>query len=623
MGADSKVVAWSIGLFPVQEWIAEAQRSRDLKIGSAVLSWMMAKALDGLHQAQILLPALSAEQVAEAARTQPSGLMKFTAPIPNRASGWFPRGSLDDAESNLKTLQPILDQAWSELVEASRATAIPAELGDYLTPRGNPIRLVWCLQEASVANSATPSLAEKRQILEGIDALYGAVKRTRPVLPQVGKPVGKCNQCGRREAIGPDAWTPWLDFHERLARQGEIEDGIRVEGGERLCATCLAKRLAGYLGAAPFPSTSRIAASFWLRQVDVVPALKAPAATWRAAATKLDDRGRDPYPFLFERTLRREASRASQGASPHSPEAVETAGAAAAALREAIANNSSLGVQPSNYLAVLFFDGDDMGRTVHENPEEVPRELLRFADSLPNVLKGLDATPFYIGGDEGLLLCPIQTCLEAAEAIRNLFRSTLSAHSGPADRTPTVSVGIAIFDRERPLGAAIRAARAALERAKRVDGKNALAVTVATASGSSWTTVDRWGEAWQRGFEAARLLRTRILSASWPFDIAALIESVPSALWESKVGREAIRAEIQRITRRRVSSRPRPGGDPPEGSAEIGSRDAWEAMFGDLWFSKAPDEQERNNTRELLHLVAFLDRETGQDRRAVAETETS
>jgi hypothetical protein len=49
---------FSLGLVPVQEWIAEARRSRDLKAGSAFLAYVMWCLLARLEKegATILLP---------------------------------------------------------------------------------------------------------------------------------------------------------------------------------------------------------------------------------------------------------------------------------------------------------------------------------------------------------------------------------------------------------------------------------------------------------------------------------------------------------------------------------------------------------------------------------------
>ena len=110
--------------------------------------------------------------------------------------------------------------------------------------------------------------------------------------------------------------------------------------------------------------------------------------------------------------------------------------------------------------------------------------------------------PFYLGGDEGLILAPVAFVLDLARSIKEVWDRT----AGATEVKATLSMGIALFDRERPLGAAIEIARRSLEaHAKRMEGKNGLAVSVQTASGSEWTAVAHWGESWERIAEAVKL----------------------------------------------------------------------------------------------------------------------
>ena len=49
---------WSLSLIPVQQWISEARRSRDLLVGSGLLAWTAARVLRRLKAAgaEIVLP---------------------------------------------------------------------------------------------------------------------------------------------------------------------------------------------------------------------------------------------------------------------------------------------------------------------------------------------------------------------------------------------------------------------------------------------------------------------------------------------------------------------------------------------------------------------------------------
>ena len=64
---------FSLGLIPVQEWIAQARRSRDLKAGSAILCRLTAGALEalGTEGIEILVQGRRRQQTHAGDRTQP------------------------------------------------------------------------------------------------------------------------------------------------------------------------------------------------------------------------------------------------------------------------------------------------------------------------------------------------------------------------------------------------------------------------------------------------------------------------------------------------------------------------------------------------------------------------
>lgn len=154
-----------------------------------------------------------------------------------------------------------------------------------------------------------------------------------------------------------------------------------------------------------------------------------------------------------------------------------------------------------------------------------------------------------------------------------------------------------MFDRERPLGAAIEAARAALEKAKALDGKNGLGISVQTASGSEWTAVDHWGEGWSRMRDALRLRCTDRLSSGWVHDVEEFLRSLPDSALQSATSLDAIRAELKRLTRRRTTSQ--------EEADHV-----WDdELRGATWLLNAADQTVSQSVSNQLHVIAFLARE--------------
>ncbi len=467
---------WSLGLAPAQSWIAEARRSRDLLAGSRILAWLMGRLLVHLKAqgATVRLPQVADEDLRSLAGSLAQALDADSGGVSNHASGWVEL-PLADAEVVFRELRSQLDSWWkelrSEVVRKEGKSDLWNTAGSQIGEPSCPLQLVWALQETDT---------EDRQGLEAVDAVYAAVKRSRPLPAHAGAPVRKCGQCGKREAMGGVEPVSWRQFQERLSNLEEVKQGLRLDAHEYLCPVCGLRRFAGYLEKEAFPSTSEIAASEWLWRIRKAPDLGAALTALQRAAAAVpgyDKDWADRAPLLYRRSLDREIRRARKDKNR---KAEEKLGGVQAALRHLEAeirthNRREAAVRvpenPPEYLAVMMFDGDDMGRKLRENLEELPRKVIEFQNQLAAHFRDLEETqpprgrPFYLGGDEGLILAPIAGVLEAAHEIQKIWSRTAGSTAAGA----TLSMGIALFDRERPLGAAIETARRSLERAKSME----------------------------------------------------------------------------------------------------------------------------------------------------------
>ena len=300
-------LVFSLGLSPVQEWIAQARRSRDLRAGSVFLWYTMARVLARLEQpdfaAEIWLPRPPRDRTfQELARLPFSQALAEPYGIPHRASGVCQAPV--SPEMAFASLQEVVVAAWRDLRETflaqekfssarfwqgfephwTRYREATADGGDC------PLTLVWAARP--VADDLSPE-----ESLKAADRLYGEVKRTRPIQPwSHGAPVGKCTQCGRREAIGPTAsFAAWRNWHEDANGDPWVQAGTRIDAAERLCYVCLTKRMAAYASKEEFPSTGRIAAAAWLDRLRPIPALQEDVERLKATATGRDDLARALY----------------------------------------------------------------------------------------------------------------------------------------------------------------------------------------------------------------------------------------------------------------------------------------------------------------------------------------
>jgi hypothetical protein len=620
-------LAWSVGLIPVQEWIAEATRSRDLRIGSAFLSHAMALVLKRLDEARIgaevELPAVQDSKTL-AKLGDLSGALSSDYSLPNRATGVVSaKRSLDNVAAVFERLQSdVVDEAWQQLAQKARergfggdASSAWNEVRGHLDNVRCPIHLVWVLHEFESCTSRVNAIAE-------IDRLYEAVKQTRPFPSHKGFPVEKCSQCGRREALGGQDITEWRQFDRELETCREALRGTFIESGERLCPVCMVKRLAGYATMSEgFPSTPEIACRAWLEAVKGVwnthPGIRQAFENWQRMVKSFE--GPSGYGLLYKNVLQRRdktlRERMPQESGRHKDLAkIEDIVRLHGSFFEAVKSlkqedrPGAFTNEPSSYLAVMVFDGDNMGKKVKEHLDSLPAKVMEFSQNLPRTIQGHLAQSFYLGGDEGLILCPIETALALARAIRDHWMRTVKDGDQPFT---TLSMGMVLFHRERPMSAAIEEAHAAIERAKALDTpaegnggrrkKDALSVVVETASGNRFEVVDHWDGLWGRIEAAVELLRSKELSMGWPYDVESFLRSFPlDEPFEDEGVLAAVREEIKRLTFRRV-------GENGNGPA------IWGRLGGDGMLKHADLPGGLARIIDQFHLMAFLAREFAVD----------
>lgn len=600
-------LVFSLGLIPVQEWIAQARRSRDLRAGSVFLWHTLARVLARLEKdfaAEVWLPRPPRGRTFEAlARLPFSQAFAERYGIPNRASGTCQ--ALDSPEQPFSSLQEEVVTAWRDLrKDFLTQDKFSLRFWQDLEPHWNryrdatadgsdcPLTLVWA------ARPVSPDVAGEKALLEAADRLYGDVKRTRPFQAwKQGAPVGKCSQCGRREAIGPTSgFADWRRWHEKRAGDPWIKAGSRIDPAERLCYVCLTKRMASYASKENFPSTGETAAKAWLHRLRQEPALQRHIERLKATDTGRDDLAQALYapprelpdPERNEIVAIRSALRAGIEARNRLPPAPEW--------------KAPLPPSPPRYLALLTFDGDDMGRKVRQDARGMSEAMNGFAERAENALRELHGKAFYLGGDEGLAMAPAAGVLDLAHLLRDGFQESFAATDSP----PTLSMGVALFEHGRPMRGAILAARGALEAAKSRPGKSALAVWVETASGNRWGFAAPWGDDWHRLRNAVGLIQDGHLSPGWAYDVETFLETLPVEPvdgWIPDV-RDAARAELERLFLRRSR-----GEGKTAAERRAAKRAAWASLRGNGWWPEDREGKLPAVHPQQFHLIGFLARQ--------------
>lgn len=599
---------FSLGLIPIQEWIAQARRSRDLRAGSVFLWHAMAKLLarlagesTSLRTVEIWTPEPPPRGFEGLAHLSFQEALREPYGIPNRASGWCSAESDERVQEVFQALERELAAVWKSFrdpgmerlrMDASGSGQVWSRLKPHweayqaLTAEGEdlPVSLVWAARPAPYPRQ------QRKDNLEAAYALFSDVKRSRPARRwPLGRPVGKCTQCGQREAVGPErSFEAWLDWYSRWAEDPWIEQGYRLDAGERLCFVCLAKRAMGYEERRDFPSTGEIAARRWLQCLQDLPGPRELVARLRRTRLGEEDLGRVLH-----------------GPDDGMPEEVVKI---RSALRQAIERHNltakeRISPRPPSYLALIAFDGDDMGRRVVADPHGVPKAMAEFARTAAGLLTKHRAEPFYLAGDEGLAMAPTEEALALALALRTRFAEAFEGLTAEEIGAPTLSAGIAFFEHGRPMRGAILAARAALEEAKALEGKDALGVVVETASGSRWDFSARWGDAWERIRAAAGLIAAGHLSPGWAYDAERFLETLPWKEWTPEVA-AAARSELRRLFLRRVRVEGRTAEE-----RRAARLVAWAALRADTWWPVDPYGVLAPPDPQQLHLIGFLARQ--------------
>lgn len=504
----SHLLAISVG--PVQEFIAAARRTRDLWFGSFLLSEIsraVAKSVEA-NGGELIFPAsFDAENVANVILAElPAGEPKDIAAKARQAAQERWLKFVDEAhrEASGAIRQDIWDDQKDDVIEFYAAWIVNS--ADYQRNRSTLMRLL------------------------------AGRKNCRDFLPAMGRAgVPKSSLDGQRESVlmPPTVWP------QRFRARSRIREG------EQLDVVGLVKRVAGEMQ--PYPSVARIAADPWVRgnQARLYMVHSACKQLGNQVIRQLnidDDRGHPHFAaFPYEGT--------SVYTSRHH-ELIEETGATIDDLRplqEALARLPA----PEPYLAVLVADGDKMGAAIAalgsaEAHRAFSRELAEFADAARATVNRHSGVLVYAGGDDVLAFLPVDKCLKCARALHDDFESRLKNYG-----KPTLSVGIAIGHFMENLEVLLDYARAAEKAAKKVEGKDALAVHLHKRGGAPIVVRAKWNEAPDHRLEHfASLMNEGIIPTKVPYELRVMANLYEP--WAENAS-EAIQQDLYRLIAKKTS----------------------------------------------------------------------
>ncbi|AUW94340.1 type III-B CRISPR-associated protein Cas10/Cmr2 [Sulfobacillus thermotolerans] len=458
-------------LGPVQSFVSQSRRTRDLWAGSFIISHLTAQAMANVIQqgGRIEFPAISNQSgrvtdVLVAAAINGTPPAHFLGTIPNRFVAEVPE-AFDPA-------QPVqaVSREWQNIARHVWDASI-APYAHY----GNQTQQIWARQ-VDTFWEMTWALGDDMDLLDRRKNW-----RTHTWLPEEGV---KCVMMPQFQEISGQWASQKRQAFWHAVKAGLASD-LDLKDDEHLCAIALIKRLYpvvaekyGWTGVpATYPSTIELAVSSWReRQRRENPKwYQAYIHLARHAKFKDMSEGRhdvDPALFYKGTLTNREL---------WAPEMEELRRQMQQAL-------DAMPSRPTPYYAVLLMDGDHLGSLLQsQGGARVSEALAQFTHEVPPIIKAASGTLVYAGGDDVLALLPRENVLQAAFSLRQSYQKAMHQLGG------TIS-GTALFAHmHAPLTTLIPTAHKILDQtAKDGNGRDSLALAIWNSGGLDVSWVSKW-----------------------------------------------------------------------------------------------------------------------------------
>jgi CRISPR-associated protein Cmr2 len=555
---------------PVQDFIAAARRTRDLWAGSQLLSELSrtaALALRGAETDSLIFPAPDKENT----KLQDHDVV-------NRILATI---ETDNPIAFGNTIETTVRE---RLVELCTATFDSTKLNGkkFITWPQEGSRNYRTKAEKQVADlieiywAAVERTNDYNHDRARVEAVLAARKNTRNFTQPTewADYVPKSSIDGLRESVIDESEYPrGLTDPEREQKIKQLFRNYGAKGAERLSGVDLFKRhYKQHHGHDDFPSTSHFAALPMLKRFET-PYIAEATTRWKDYLSVLEqqgvelqtlDRQRIQHPII-------EDYDASLLFAERLSDVIEEAQKREAAQRALYTFLSAFtnGKEPEPYYALLHGDGDFMGRAIDtlatqpdgENKHRAfSRQLDTFASGVRAIVEGKHLGALvYSGGDDVLALLPLHTVVQCAKDLADSFAAQMSDLS-LIDK-PSLSVGVAICHHLEPLSDALELARGAEKIAKKVDGKNALAIILSKRGSGDRTISGSWsGTFYQRLLDLTGWHRSGAIPDSAAYDLHSLIERLSNTLPPV-----ALKAEAVRILKRKRGLR----GQAEQANAEL------------------------------------------------------
>jgi CRISPR-associated protein Cmr2 len=537
----TKKMHFTIG--PVQKFVGQSRRTRDLLASSFLLSYLAAHAMSDVigHSGSIIFPHVHDENIhihdpllQAVHHKETKG--PWIGSIPNRffaelGADYHPKQTVEAVK---RAWMRIAKTVWKQVVE-------PVAHFGYATQKIWEQQVEKCWEIAWVIGE-DPELLNRRKLWRSFIPTNEAGDKCM-LLPHLQELSGYSRSNNRRKQ--DRFWRELIEYNR----------GLDIKEKERLSALGIIKRFYPIyakesLGwkfpddAVSFPSTRYLASLAWRRKIFE----KNPSEANEYASLASEngfDKTRTGKRFFPEK----EGAFISIDESALYKEAIRSI----PILNDKFANLcEEVDESPRSYYAILVMDGDRIGDLLRkksrqtEGAMQISQALAKFSEEVESIVSKNDGVLVYAGGDDVLALFSMDTVLKAAIRLRRHYQ-----HAFAEIPESTISAGVVYAHQMAPLKNALQQAHFVLDAvAKEKHGRDSIAIGVWNRSGE----LNQWGAKWDQAIspqapdklKCEEFAESLALSQSFLYQLKNVYEPFATSLVKDDF-KQMILAEWERI----------------------------------------------------------------------------
>jgi len=183
---------------------------------------------------------------------------------------------------------------------------------------------------------------------------------------------------------------------------------------------------------------------------------------------------------------------------------------------------------PKPYFAMLLMDGDKMGELKGRYHDKMSECLSNFNNNVPNILKIYNGLTIYAGGDDVLAMLPSNNAIECAIDIYKEFKEDFKEIDlNDNDAKISISAGLTISHYHYPLMSIYKESKRLLEEvAKEKNGRDSIAVSVIKPSGTYLEYVSKWDKLIKNDAFNDAIKNSQYISNSALYSIRDVLSSI-------------------------------------------------------------------------------------------------